>query len=72
MKDILYVSCALRDRPFNLQGRGHVLVFFVQKFFFGQHELEYLFFLSRKARNSAKVTLCLKEENLSFNNNYMI
>ena len=24
---------------------------FVQNFFFGQHELEYLFFLSRKARN---------------------
>jgi hypothetical protein len=50
MKDILYVSCALRDRPFNLQGRGHVLVFFVQKFFFGQHELEYLFFLSHKGQ----------------------
>jgi hypothetical protein len=24
---------------------------FVQNFFFGQHELEYLFILSRKARN---------------------
>ena len=26
-------------------------VFFVQKYFSGQHELEYLFFLSSKARN---------------------
>ena len=31
----------LRDRPFNL------VFCFVQNFFFGRHELEYLFFLSR-------------------------
>ena len=41
----------LRDRPFNL--KGGVMVFcFVQNFFFRTtQELEYLFFLSRKARN---------------------
>ena len=40
----------LRDWPFNL--KGGVMVFcFVQHFFFRQHELEYLFFLPRKARN---------------------
>jgi len=39
---------ALRDRPFNLQGEGVMVFCFVQKCFFGQHELEYLFFLSRK------------------------
>ena len=40
------------DRPFNLHGRGTMGVFFVQKFFFrSTRELEYLFFLSRKARN---------------------
>jgi hypothetical protein len=38
-----------RDRPFNL--KGGVMVFcFVQNFFFGQQELEYLFFSSRKAQ----------------------
>ena len=39
---------ASRDRPFNLQGEGVMVFCFVQNFFFGQHELEYLFFLSRK------------------------
>ena len=42
---------ASRDRPFNLQGEGVMVFCFVQNFFFGQHELEYLFILSRKARN---------------------
>ena len=39
-----------RDRPFNLQG-GVMVFCFVQNFFFGQRELEYLFILSREARN---------------------
>ena len=34
----------IRDRPFNLQSMGF---FFVQKNFFGQHELEYLCFFSK-------------------------
>jgi hypothetical protein len=34
----------LTDRPFNLKGGG---LGFVHNFFFGQHKLEYLFFLSR-------------------------
>ena len=38
-----------RDRPFNLQGGGGGYGFFTfRNFFFGQHELEYLFFLSRR------------------------
>ena len=42
----------VRDRPFNLQGGGGYDVFFVQKFFFRTtQELEYSYFLSRKARN---------------------
>ena len=40
----------IRDRPFNLKGGGGMVFCFVQKFFFGQHKLEY-FFLSREARN---------------------
>ena len=39
-----------RDRLFNLQG-GVMAFCFVQNFFFGQRELEYLFILSREARN---------------------
>ena len=46
---VINTSC-IRDRPFNLKG-GIMAFCFVQKFFVGQHELEYLFFLSRKARN---------------------
>jgi hypothetical protein len=37
------------DRPFNLKG-GVMVLCFVQNFFFEQRELEYLFFLSRKAQ----------------------
>jgi hypothetical protein len=34
-----------RDRPFNLEGKGGVMVFcFVQNFFFGQHQ--YFFFVA--------------------------
>ena len=33
-------SSGLRDRPFNLQGGGGIMVFcFVQNFFFGQHNV---------------------------------
>ena len=39
-----------RDRPFNLQRGGAMFFFFAQKYFLGQHELEY-FFLSCKVRN---------------------
>ena len=38
-----------RDRPFNLQGGGYGFLF-SSEIFSGQHELEYLFFLSRKAQ----------------------
>ena len=43
----------LRDRPFNLQGgRGYVEVFFVQKFFFGQHKtLNQIFFFLHQNQN---------------------
>ena len=34
------------NRPFNLQG-GVMVFCFVQKFFFGQHELEFYFFFSQ-------------------------
>ena len=41
----------IRDRPFNLKGRGEVMVFcFVQNFFFRKTQELELFFLSRKAR----------------------
>ena len=38
-------------RVLNEVGGGVMVFCFVQNFFFGQHELEYLFILSRKARN---------------------
>ena len=41
----------VRDRPFNLQGGGYGLLFRSEFFFPTTQELEYLFFLSRKARN---------------------
>ena len=34
----------LRDRLFNLKGGGVMVFCFVQNFFFGEHELEYLYF----------------------------
>ena len=41
----------IRDRPFNLKGVGGYGFLFRSEFFFEQHkELEYLIFLSRKAR----------------------
>ena len=47
---LLWIS--LRDRPFNLKGGGIMVFCFIQKFFFRTtQELEYLFFLSRIARN---------------------
>ena len=42
----------LRDRPFNLKGGGVMFFLFRSEFFFRTtQELEYLLFLSRKARN---------------------
>ena len=53
----MFIFDVLRDRPFNLKGGGGgggggALWFFVsfRKNFFGQHKLEYFFFLSRLAR----------------------
>jgi hypothetical protein len=41
----------IRDRPFNLKGRGGYGFLFCSEFFFRTtQELEYLFFLSRKAQ----------------------
>ena len=40
----------LRDRPFNLNGGGYGLLFRSEFFFWTTQELEYLFFLSRKAQ----------------------
>ena len=41
-----YTTDVIRDRPFNLQGRGRGYVFFrfAQKFFFGQHESQNIYF----------------------------
>ena len=41
---------ALRDQPFNLKGGGYVFLFRSEFFFRTTRELEYLFFLSCKAR----------------------
>jgi hypothetical protein len=38
----------VRDRPFNLKGRGYGFLFRSEFFFRTAQELEYLFFLSRK------------------------
>jgi hypothetical protein len=43
------VAILLRDRPFNLKG-GYGFLFRSEFFFRTTRELEYLFFLSRKAR----------------------
>jgi hypothetical protein len=49
---IWYVFCTcLRERSFKLRGVGVMVFCFVHIKNFGQHELEYLFLLSRKARN---------------------
>ena len=57
----IFVSCqkkvftkTLRDRPFNLKGRvggGYDFLFRSEFIFRTTQELEYLFYLSRKARN---------------------
>ena len=39
-----------RDRPFNLQGGDYGFLFRLEQFFRTAQELEYLFFLSRKAQ----------------------
>ena len=44
------VVVSLRDRPFNLKGGGYGFLFHSEIFFWTTQELEYLFFLSRKAR----------------------
>ena len=41
----------VRDRPFNLKGGGYGFLFHSESFFRTTRELEYLYFLSRKARN---------------------
>jgi hypothetical protein len=41
----------VRDRPFNLKGGGYGFLFRSEIFFRWTQELEYLFLLSRKARN---------------------
>ena len=41
----------IRDRPFNLKGGGYVFLFRSEICFRTTQELEYLFFLSHKARN---------------------
>ena len=43
-------SIVLRDRPFNLKGGGYSFLFRSEFFFRTIQELEYLFFLSRKAQ----------------------
>ena len=40
----------IRDRPFNLKGGGYGFLFRSEFFFRKTQELEYLFFMSRKAR----------------------
>ena len=40
----------IRDRPYNLKGGGYGFLFCSEIFFRTTQELEYLFFLSRKAR----------------------
>jgi hypothetical protein len=42
---------SVRDRPFNLKGGGYGFLFRSEKKFQTTQELEYLFFLSCKARN---------------------
>jgi hypothetical protein len=44
-------SADIRNRPFNLQGGGYGFLFRSEFLFRTIRELEYLFFLSRKARN---------------------
>ena len=48
--DFIHMPSQLRDRPFNLQGGGYGFLFRPEFFFRTTQELEYLFFLSRKAR----------------------
>ena len=43
-------SLRFRDRPFNLKWGGYGFLFRSEFFFLTKQELEYLFFLSRKAR----------------------
>jgi hypothetical protein len=44
------ITFLIRDQPFNLKG-GYVFLFQSEFFFRTTRELEYLFYLSRKARN---------------------
>ena len=44
------MTILLRNRPFNLKGGGYGFLFRSEFFFRTTRELEYLFFLSRKAR----------------------
>ena len=48
--EFYFKRLSLRDRPFNLKG-GYGFLFRSKFFFRTTQELEYLFFLSRKARN---------------------
>ena len=41
---------SFRERPFNLQGGGYGFMFGTEIYFRTTQELEYLFFLSRKAQ----------------------
>jgi hypothetical protein len=57
-----YLHSNVRDWPFNLQGVAMV-VFFIQNFFFGQHELEHLFFLSCKTQFFPELNTRLYDKN---------
>ena len=48
---LIFHCTDIRNRPFNLQGEGYGFLFRSEIFFRTTQELEYLFFLSRKARN---------------------
>ena len=48
---VVEVLFVIRDRPFNLKGGGYGFLFRSEMFFRTTQELEYLLFLSRKARN---------------------
>ena len=47
---VIWFFFYIRDRPFNLQGGGYGFLFRSEKFFRTTQELEYLYFLLRKAR----------------------
>ena len=51
LRTLTCLKAAFRDRPFNLKGGGYGFLFRSEFCFPTTRELEYLLFLSRKARN---------------------